>query len=69
LGRQSSIGLSQDLRKRTVDELWPDIQQGHKKIKMLSKLQAALKDIEATRAYERLALGEGSTNKGLGEGS
>ncbi|GJU22044.1 hypothetical protein Tco_1155386 [Tanacetum coccineum] len=50
LGRQSSIGLSQDLRKRTVDELWQDIQQGHKKIKMLSKLQPALKDIEATRA-------------------
>ncbi|PWA75253.1 basic-leucine zipper domain-containing protein [Artemisia annua] len=31
LGRQSSIGLSQDLRKRTVDEVWQDIQQGHKK--------------------------------------
>ncbi|GJZ50813.1 putative reverse transcriptase domain-containing protein [Tanacetum coccineum] len=27
LGRQSSIGLSRDLRKRTVDELWQDIQQ------------------------------------------
>ncbi|GJW17490.1 protein weak chloroplast movement under blue light 1 [Tanacetum coccineum] len=34
-----------------------DIQQGHKKSKMLSKLQAAFKDIEATRASGRLALG------------
>nr|GEX48034.1 abscisic acid-insensitive 5-like protein 2 [Tanacetum cinerariifolium] len=50
LGRQSSIGLSQDLRKRTVDEVWHNIKQGHKKSKMLSKLQADLKDIEATRA-------------------
>nr|XP_043620502.1 ABSCISIC ACID-INSENSITIVE 5-like protein 2 [Erigeron canadensis] len=31
LARQSSVGLSKDLRKRTVDEVWQDIQQGEKK--------------------------------------
>lgn len=31
LARQSSVTLSQDLRKRTVDEVWQDIQLGHKK--------------------------------------
>ncbi|KAJ9548090.1 hypothetical protein OSB04_020633 [Centaurea solstitialis] len=31
LGRQSSLNLTQDLRKRTVDEVWQDIQQGQKK--------------------------------------
>ncbi|XP_024966243.1 ABSCISIC ACID-INSENSITIVE 5-like protein 2 isoform X2 [Cynara cardunculus var. scolymus] len=30
LARQSSVNLSQDLRKRTVDEVWQDIQQGQK---------------------------------------
>lgn len=29
LARQSSLTLSHDIRKRTVDEVWQDIQQGH----------------------------------------
>ncbi|KAI3772733.1 hypothetical protein L6452_03926 [Arctium lappa] len=30
LARQSSLNLTHDLRKRTVDEVWQDIQQGQK---------------------------------------
>lgn len=29
LARQSSLTLSHDIRKRTVDEVWQDIQEGH----------------------------------------
>ncbi|KAI3742173.1 hypothetical protein L1987_59853 [Smallanthus sonchifolius] len=31
LALQSSVNLTQDLREKTVDEVWQDIQQGHKK--------------------------------------
>ncbi|MFS7933761.1 putative transcription factor bZIP family [Helianthus anomalus] len=31
LARQSSVNVAQDLRKKTVDEVWQDIQQGQKK--------------------------------------
>lgn len=31
LHRQSSIALSSDLSKKTVDQVWQDIQQGHKR--------------------------------------
>ncbi|KAK1408527.1 hypothetical protein QVD17_40381 [Tagetes erecta] len=33
LARQSSLNLTQDLGKKTVDEVWQGIQQGHKKKK------------------------------------
>ncbi|GJY36473.1 weak chloroplast movement under blue light 1-like protein [Tanacetum coccineum] len=63
------MGLSWDARKADDDDccklgldssferVFGLLRQGHKKSKVLSKLQAALKDTKATRALERLALG------------
>ncbi|MCD7450763.1 Abscisic acid-insensitive 5-like protein [Datura stramonium] len=39
LHRQSSITLSSDLSKKTVDQVWQDIQQGHKRDNINRKAQ------------------------------
>ncbi|TMW82009.1 hypothetical protein EJD97_007091 [Solanum chilense] len=39
LNRQSSITLTSDLSKKTVDQVWQDIQQGHKRDRIDRKAQ------------------------------
>ncbi|XP_071697475.1 ABSCISIC ACID-INSENSITIVE 5-like protein 2 [Rutidosis leptorrhynchoides] len=53
LAQPSSIALSQDLRKRTVDEVWQDIQLGHKTNGNGMGTKSKNNDVEDTGGRER----------------
>lgn len=53
LARQSSLNLAHDLRKRTVDEVWQDIQQGQKKSDNISSSKNKNSSIDKKGSRER----------------